>query len=73
MVDVELIVAPHDSGPEDRRMGAGPRALLRAGAVTDLESFGARVAVRECHPEVGWRAELRWWERGTSIPGSWHG
>ncbi|MGY1603689.1 hypothetical protein [Geodermatophilus sp. SYSU D00815] len=33
---VRLLVAPYDSGARDVRMGAGPLALLRAGAAARL-------------------------------------
>src|SRR4051812_5816935 len=53
-VPVRLLVVPYDSGHRDARMGAGPLALVRAGAA-DL--LGAD-AVRVLEPTGSWRAEL---------------
>src|SRR5689334_17838411 len=50
--DVRLLVAPYDSGHRDARMGAGPLALLGAGA-------GELAAdVRLLEPAGEWRSEL---------------
>jgi arginase len=50
--DVRLLVAPYDSGQRDVRMGAGPLALLRAGAADLCDD------VRVLEPAGEWRAEL---------------
>ena len=54
MPDVRLLVAPYDSGRRDVRMGAGPLALLRAGAAERLGTDDVRVL----EPAGEWRAEL---------------
>src|SRR3954451_6677253 len=49
-----LLVAPYDSGHRDVRMGAGPFALLRAGAAERVGTDDVRVL----DPAGEWRAEL---------------
>ncbi|NHN57081.1 arginase family protein [Calidifontibacter sp. DB0510] len=57
--DLAVIAVPYDSGVLDRRMGAGPRALLRAGLAHRLQAAGHRVDVTEVHPADEWRSELQ--------------
>src|SRR4051794_38750790 len=59
---VRLLAAPYDSGHRDVRMGAGPLALLRAGADERLRARGHAVSAQVVEPSAGWRAEL-----GTSF------
>jgi arginase len=58
LAPVRLLAAPFDSGHRDVRMGAGPLALLRAGAEERLHSSGRPVDVRVIEPAAAWRAEL---------------
>jgi arginase len=51
---VRLLAAPYDSGHRDVRMGAGPLALLRAGAAERVRADDVGVL----EPAGGWRAEL---------------
>lgn len=50
---------PYDSGRRERRMGAGPSALVRAGAVDRLRARGYEVHEQAVEPTSPWRAELR--------------
>ncbi|WP_430790577.1 arginase family protein [Actinoplanes sp. G11-F43] len=55
---IRLLKVPYDSGHLDVRMGAGPTALVRAGAARQLRDQGLHV--RERLIEVAsWRAEVR--------------
>jgi arginase len=55
---VRLLAVPYDSGHRDRRMGAGPTDLLRAGAPDRLRSRGHAVAEQMIEPTSAWQAEL---------------
>ncbi|HZB20055.1 MAG TPA: arginase family protein [Blastococcus sp.] len=55
---VRLLIAPYDSGHADTRMGAGPTALDRAGAVDRLRARGHVVRAQVLAPSPGWQAEL---------------
>ncbi|MGY1720680.1 arginase family protein [Blastococcus sp. SYSU DS0552] len=55
---VRLLVVPWDSGRHDVRMGAGPTALLRAGAVDRLRERGYGVREQVLMPSGEWQAEL---------------
>jgi arginase len=56
---VQLIVSPYDSGHFDTRMGAGPLALLRAGAAARLRADGYAVEETVIEPTTPWHSELR--------------
>src|SRR3954466_16187137 len=56
---IRLLQVPYDSGHRDRRMGAGPLSLARAGAADVLTRRGHRVTERVIEAPSGWRAELR--------------
>ncbi|MFD5213954.1 arginase family protein [Microbacterium sp. NPDC058345] len=56
---VQLLLVPYDSGRFDERMGAGPRALMAAGAARTLRERGHTVTEKELEPESDWRSELR--------------
>jgi arginase len=55
---VRLLVVPYDSGHRGMRMGAGPPALVRAGAVRHLRRQGHEVYERVIEAP-SWRAEIR--------------
>jgi arginase len=55
---IRLLLAPYDSGRRDERMGAGPPALLRAGAADALRGAGHDVDQRVIEAVSPWRAEL---------------
>lgn len=59
-VGVRLLEVPYDSGAFDARMGAGPLALIRAGAVQRLRDRGHDVHEQLIGPSSPpeWRAEL---------------
>ena len=54
-----LLWAPYDSGHRGLRMGAGPEALIEAGASERLRAGGHEVREQEVEPTTPWRAELR--------------
>nr|WP_239522864.1 arginase family protein [Geodermatophilus normandii] len=54
-----MLSAPWDSGVHDARKGAGPSALLRAGAADRLWARGSRVTRTALGPASDWQAELR--------------
>jgi len=56
---VALLRAPYDSGHRRMRMGAGPEALVEAGAAARLRARGHEVREHEVEPTSSWRAELR--------------
>jgi len=58
-VAVRLLATPYDSGRRDERMGAGPLALLDAGASRRLASVGHPVSTYVLEAGSGWTAELR--------------
>jgi arginase len=58
-VAVRLLATPYDSGRRDERMGAGPLALLGAGAARRLESAGHPVSTQVLEAGPEWTAELR--------------
>jgi arginase len=58
-VPVRLLSAAWDSGVPGARMGAGPTALLRAGAADRLRAHGSRVTEVVLGPSSDWQAELR--------------
>ena len=58
-VAVRLLATPYDSGRRDERMGAGPLALLDAGAARRLESAGHPVSTQVLEAGPEWTAELR--------------
>ncbi|WP_432542176.1 arginase family protein [Kineococcus sp. SYSU DK002] len=47
MVRIQVLEVPYDSGHRSARHGAGPSALVRAGAAARLASSGARVETAE--------------------------
>jgi arginase len=58
-VTIDLLVVPFDSGHHDRRMGAGPGALVRRGLVERLRAESHEVAVVEIEPPPhSWPAEI---------------
>jgi arginase len=57
--EVDLLWAPYDSGHRGTRMGAGPEALIEAGAAERLRASGHWVRERELEPTSSWTAELQ--------------
>jgi arginase len=55
---IRLLFVPYDSGRRDKRMGAGPLALRRAGAADTLRGAGHDVDERVVEATSPWRAEL---------------
>jgi arginase len=54
---LRLIVVPYDSGHRDARMGAGPLALVRAGAAARLRERGHTVQESLVEAATEWRSE----------------
>ena len=58
-MQIELLHVPYDSGFRDRRLGAGPEAIERAGLTERLERGGHRVRRDTVElPDGAWIAEL---------------
>ena len=57
--DVQLLQAAYDSGQAETRMGAGPSALVQAGAAGQLRARGHSVREQQLDPTSSWRAELQ--------------
>ncbi len=58
MVSIRLIEVPYDSGHRSARHGAGPAALVPAGAAARLASSGATVDVTEVTPQGDFATEV---------------
>lgn len=61
-MDIQLIVAPYDSGHFNQRMGAGPLHFLSNGLATTLQAAGHQVSVNALQLELPFSTEI-----GTSV------